>query len=260
MSTLAKSIQAGITYPSCTFCGGTLVNGSSKNSPKRKSALCQLSLYTNSSESFIVWYKKQDEPKGILWMRSCCIRKGSDENAVELISRGCRGRCSYTLKFSSSRASEEWYRLLKQESRKIPSLGDELPFSVDEGYLASLDSMLTDISPLNVLNEVLHNSDDDTENNSSLEESKESKDHIAPLQQHQRHHSPTTSPKSNKKSVKSKLINPLQGLTKNKKTSVSTISSSLSSSTVGSVNPLESIENNTPSDDYLSRWSWPMKV
>ena len=256
MSTLAKSIQAGITYPSCTFCGGTLVNSSSKNSPKRKSALCQLTLYTNSSESFIVWYKKQDEPKGILWMRSFCIRKGLDDNTVELISRGCRGRCSYTLKFSSSHASDEWYRLLKQESRKIPSLGDELPFSVDEGYLASLDSMLTDTSPLSVLNEVLYNSDDDTENN-NLEESKESKDQIAPLQQH---HSPSTSPKSHKKSVKSKLINPLQGLTKNKKVSVtSTISSSFSSSTVGSVNPLESIEN-TPPDDYLSRWSWPMKV
>ncbi len=252
MSTLAKSIHAGITYPSCTFCGGTLVNGSSKNSPKRKSALCQLTLYTNSSESFIVWYKKQDEPKGILWMRSFCIRKGLDDNTVELISRGCRGRCSYTLKFSSSHASEEWYRLLKQESRKIPSLGDELQFSVDEGYLASLDSMLTDTSPLSVLNEALYNSDDDTENN---RESKESKDQVAPLHHHQ---SPTSSLKSKNKSVKSKLISPLQGLTKHKKVSVTSISSSFSSSTVGSVNPLDCIEN-IPSDDF-SRWSWPMKV
>ena len=263
MSTLAKSIQAGITYPSCTFCGGTLVSGSSKNSPKRKSALCQLTLYTNSSESFIVWYKKQDEPKGILWMRSFCIRKGLEDNTVELISRGCRGRCSYTLKFSSSHACEEWYRLLKQESRKIPSLGDELPGSIDEGYLASLDSMLTDTSPLSVLNEVLHNSDDDTENNSNSnsnnEESRESKDQVTPLRQHRQHRSPTTSPKPKNKSVKGKLINPLQSLTKHKKVSVIPISSSFSSSTVGSVNPLDSIEN-TPPDDYLSRWSWPMKA
>lgn len=255
MSTLAKSIQASITYPSCTFCGGTLVSGHSKGSPKRKSALCQLTLYTNSSESFVVWYKKQEEPKGILWMRSFCIRKGLDQNAVELISRGCRGRCSYTLKFSSSHASDEWYRLLKQESRRIPSVGDELPSSLDEGYLASLDSMLTDTSPplMSVLNEVLHGNESDDE----------SSDKVVPL-----HTSPTSSPKSKtktpKKSMKNKLksspviCNPLQGLSKSKKV---TMSSSFSNSTVNSVNPLENIEN-TPTDaDYLSpRWSWPMKV
>ena len=257
MSTLARKVQAGITYPSCTFCGGTLVSSSSKNSPKRKSyALCQLALYTNSSESFVVWWKKQDEPKGMLWMRSCCIKKGLDENTVELISRGCRGRCSYTLKFSSSRACDEWCRLLKQESRKIPCLGDELPASLeDEGYLASLDSMLTDTSPLNVLNEVLHGSSDeeDTEN----QEETESQDQITPLQ---RHTSPTqtTTKTSKSKTVKNKLkSNPvisLQGLSsKSKKTSVIPISSSFSNSSVNSTLPLDSIEND-------ARWSWPMKA
>lgn len=263
MSTLAKSVQAGITYPSCTFCGGTLVSGSSKSSPKRKSALCQVTLYTNSSESFIVWYKKQEEPKGMLWMRSRCIRKGLDVNTVELISRGCRGRCSYTLKFSSSRVSEEWYKMLKQESRKIPCLGDELSSSLeDEGYLASLDSMLTDTSPLNVLNEVLHGSLDENE-----EDRQESQDQVAPL-----HPSPTPSPKSSpkskakspKKMIKGKLkpssviCNPLQSLSsKNRKTSVIPISTSFSNNSTLAVNPLESIEN---IGDDLSRWSWPMKV
>lgn len=270
MSTLAKSVQTSITYPSCTFCGGTLVSGSSKSSPKRKSALCQLTLYTNSSESFIVWYKKQEEPKGMLWMRSCCIRKGLNDNTVELISRGCRGRCSYTLKFSSTHASDEWYRLLKQESRKIPFLGDELPSSLDDGYMASLDSMLTDTSPLSVLNEVLHgigsSDEDDRENH------QESQDQITSLHRPSPTSSPTNSSKSKSKTVKSKLksnpviCNPLQGLSsKSKKVSVNVIpiSSSFTSSTVGSVHPLESIENNTPTDaDYLelSRWSWPMKA
>lgn len=280
MSTLAKTSQASITYPSCTFCGGTLVSGSSKGSPKRKTALCQLSLYTNSSESFIVWYKKQEEPKGILWMRSCCIRKGLDDNTVELISRGCRGRCSYTLKFSSSHASEEWYKLLKQESRKIPSLGDELPSSLDEGYMASLDLMLTDTSPLSILNEVLHGGKEDLENEEDL--STELQDQVTQLQLLS-HPSPTSSPKpspkpSPKSSPKSKtktpksktvknkksssvICNPLQGLSsKSRKTSsVIPISSSFNSSGVVVANPLDSIEN-TPSEDYLSSWSWPMKV
>jgi hypothetical protein len=265
MSTLAKAVQANITYPSCTFCGGTLVSGSSKGSPKRKSALCQLSLYTNSSESFVVWYKKLEEPKGLLWMRSCCIRKGVNENTVELISRGCRGRCSYTLKFSSLHASDEWYKLLKQESRKIPSLGDELPSSLDadEGYFASLDSMLTDTAPLNVLNEVLHGNQQDSENQ---EESRtECNDHTLSS-------SPKSSPKSTPKSKNSKsktikgtkksspvICNPLQGLSsKSRKSSVIPISSSFTNGgMVIDSNPLESIEN---SEDYLSRWSWPMKA
>lgn len=267
MSSLAKTMQASITYPSCTFCGGTLVSGSSKGSPKRKTALCQLSLYTNSSESFIVWYKKE-EPKGMLWMRTCCIRKGQNDNTVELISRGCRGRCSYTLKFSSSHASEDWYKLLKQESRKIPSLGDELPSSLDEGYMASLDSMLMDTSPLSILNEVLHGNQD-------LENQEEWRTEEQSLQLHP---TPTstppppssspprsTSPKSKTKTPKSKskVCNALQGLSsKSRKVSVIPVSSSFTGTTtnsVSSVNPLESIEN---SDHYLSvpRWSWPREI
>lgn len=279
MSVLAKRVQVSLTYPSCTFCGGTLVGSSSKSSPKRKSALCQLSLYTNSSESFIVWCKKQDEPKGMLWMRSCCVRKGLDENAVELISRGCRGRCSYTLKFSSTHASDEWYKLLKQESRKIPYLGDELPASSgglvdDQSYMASLalDSMLTDTSPLSVLNEVLHGGSSGEEDDSENQE--ESQDQVTPLALHTTQTTApntitTSSSKSSKtpksKTVKSKLkSNPvisLQGLSaKSRKSSVIPIcSSSLSNSTVSSFHPLDSIEN-TSNDDYLSRWSWPMKA
>ncbi len=258
LSTLMKSIQGNITYPSCTFCGGTLTSSSSRGSPKRKSAICQLSLYTNSSESFIVWYKKQDEPKGMLWMRTCCVRKGDLDNSVELISRCCRGRCSYTLKFSSNSVSEEWYKLLKQESRKIPSFGDELPSSLMEeetGYQASLDYVLTDITPLRVLNEVLHGNDEERAN-----EEKDAPDS-------QSDGSPTSSPKlkskKSTKAVKHKrksspvICNPLQGLSaKTKKTIPS--SSSLSGTSLYSVNT-DNIENNQDSD-YLSRWSWPVKV
>lgn len=260
MSSLAKTVQANITYPSCTFCGGTLVSGASKSSPKRKTALCQLSLYTNSSESFVVWCKKE-EPKGMLWMRTCCITKGQNGNTVELISRGCRGRCSYTLKFSSSRVSEDWYKLLKQESRKIPSLGDELPCSLDEGYMASLDSMLMDTSPLSVLNEVLHG-DQESENQEELRtDSPQEQQQLQPPSQTSITPPPlSSSPKSKSKTPKSKskICNPLQGLSKSRKTSSSVIpiSSSFSntSSVTSSLNPLDSIENTDP---YLPRWSWP---
>lgn len=273
MSTLAKTMQANVTYPSCTFCGGTLVSGSSKGSPKRKSALCQLSLYINSSESFIVWYKKQEEPKGLLWMRSCCVRKGLNDNTVELISRSCRGRCSYTLRFSSSHASDEWYKLLKQESRKIPSLGDELfsSLDVDEGYLASLDSMLTDTSPLSILNEVLYENHQNSENQEEMQRIEVPNDQVTTLQ-HSPTPSPKSSPKSKTKTPKSKsgrsnkksspvICNPLQGLSsKSRKVSVIPISSSYNSNNAAvesSGNPLENGTSDTPSD---TRWSWPMKV
>lgn len=270
MSTLAKSIQASITYPSCTFCGGMLIGSSSKSSPKRKSVLCQLTLYTNSSESFVVWWKKPEEPKGILWLRSCCVRKGGQENTLELISRGCRGRCSYTLRFTSSRACEEWYRLLKQESRKIPLVDDEVPSSLnaeEDSYLASLDSMLTDTSPLNVLNEVLHGSSEEEEESlgqvTSLSTTTSSQSSSAPTTKSPKTKTPKT------KSVKSKLkkksapviCNPLQGLSsKSNKKAMSTSLSSGTVAVVGSV-PLDSIENITPpTSTDLSRWSWPMKV
>lgn len=255
MSTLTKSVQANVTYPSCTFCGGMLTSTSSKGTPKRKSALCQVALYTNSSESFIVWFKKQEEPKGMLWMRTRCIRKGAEAgNAVELISRGCRGRCSYTLKFSNFLISDEWYKLLKQESRKIPSLGDELPSTLmEEGYQASLDYMLTDISPLSVLNEVLHGSSQE-----SREENKETSDKVAPINPT----SPTSSIKLKSKAPKTKLVkhkrksspvicNPLQGLSAKSKKVIIPICSSFTNSAV------DCVENNQDAD-YLSRWSWPV--
>lgn len=262
LSSLMKSVQANITYPSCTFCGGTLTSSSSRSSPKRKSAICQLTLYTNSSEAFIVWCKKQDEPKGMLWMRTCCVRKGEEsDNSVELISRGCRGRCSYTLKFSNNLVSDEWYRLLKQESRKVPSLGDELPSSLmEDGYQASLDYVLTDITPLSVLNEVLHGNYDEE----PAKDDKEGSDG------HSDTTSPTSSPKLKSKSSKSSkpvkhkrksspvICNPLQGLSAKTKKAIPT-SSSLTNTSINSVNTADSIENNQDAD-YFSRWSWPVKV
>ena len=257
MSSLMKSAQANITYPSCTFCGGMLTGTSFKSSPKRKSALYQVTLYTNSSESFIVWFKKQEEPKGMLWLRTCCVRKGADAgNTVELISRGCRGRCSYTMNFSTKLISDEWYRLLKQESRKIPSLGDELPSTLmEESCEVTLDYMLTDIAPLSFLNEVLHGSSE-----GSGEDKKEFSDKGSPL-------TPLlSSPKTKTKNSKTKplkfkrksnqvLCNSLQGLSaKSKRVSaVIPISSSLTNTA------FNSIENNQDSD-YLTRWSWPVKV
>ena len=261
LSSLLKSTQASIAYPSCSFCGGGSVT--SKGSPKRKVALCQLTLYTNTSESFVVWCKKPDEPKGMLWLGSYCIRKGQD-NAVELISRSCRGRCSYTLKFSNSPTSDEWYRLLKQESRRVPSICDELPgSSIEDDNSTSLDCILTDTSPLSVtaFSDLTSYRD---------ENSDELRDTLDPIT------TPTAQPGSKSKSsskVKSKgsskkkqkhrvksspvLCNPLQGLgSKNKKALNSTYSSSAVSM---GFYPLDSIENNG-SDDQLSRWSWPLKA
>ena len=95
----------------------------------------------------------------MLWMRTCCVQKGMEsENTVEIISRGCRRRCSYTLTFFSNGDKEKWYRLLKQESKEIPPLGDELVsfLTEEESYRASLDHILMDVAPLSVLKEVLH--------------------------------------------------------------------------------------------------------
>ena len=255
MSSLMKSVQANITYPSCTFCGGMLTGTSSKGSPKRKSALCQVALYTNSSESFIVWFKKSEEPKGMLWMGTRCIRKGGEAgNTIELISRGCRGRCSYTLKFSTNLISDEWYRLLKQESRKIPSLGDELPSALVEGYQASLDYMLTDISPLSVLNEVLHG------NSEEREENNETSGKVAPINPTSpilklKSITPKTKAVKHKRKTSPVILNPLQGLSSKSKKVTAVISTSSSFTN----NAGHSIENNQDAD-YFSRWSWPMKV
>lgn len=254
MSSLVKTTHASITYPSCSFCGGCAIN--SKSSPKRKVALCQVSLYSNLSDSFIVWYKKQEEPKGMLWLHSCLIRRG--DNCVELISRGCRGRCSYTLKLSSVSANEEWYRSLKLESRKTSTVGDDFTNESVDGQgscsdLTSLDSMLTDISPLSSINELSNYSDSDE---NSDDGSVISTTPVAP--------STNSKSKSKKKSrsnpskvkVKSVFSNPFHGLGRSRKTSQPTLSSSVSISTAPLA--LESIENSnqpTPDADHWGRWS-----
>jgi len=249
MSTAVKSTQTSITYPSCTFCGGSL-----KGSPKRKVTLCQLTLYTNSSEPFVVWFKKQDEPKGLLWLRSCCVIKGQ-ESTIELISRGCRGRCSYTLKFAAQSVSDEWYRMLKQESRRMPTIGDEL-LSDMECDSAPLDSILTE----EMLLPRRHVYSENDENDEA-----ESPDVLArPLIP-----SSIITPPSPKfkltKAVKPKhkvkstrvLCNPLQGLTFGSRKISLPVSTSYTCTTTP-IMPLESIEN-TP-EDQVSRWSWPLRA
>jgi len=244
MSTMVKSTQTSITYPSCTFCGGSL---SSKGSPKRKVLFCQLTLYTNPSESFIVWFKKQEEPKGLLWLRSCCVRK-EQANTIELISRGCRGRCSYTLKFAAPSVTDEWYRMLKQESRRMPTVGDELSSDV-ECDSAPLDSILAEMTP--PLVQVYSENDEDGE--------AEPTDTLTPITV-----TPTTSKSKPLKTVKPKhkvkstrvFCNPLQGLTFGHRKISLPANSSYASTTA--IVPLESIENTT--DDQVSRWSWPLKA
>lgn len=269
LSSLVKSTQANITYPRCSFCGGGSV--SSKGSPKRKAALCQLTLYTNSSESFVVWYKKQDEPKGMLWLGSYCIRKGQD-GAIELISRSCRGRCSYTLKFSATLASEEWYRLLKQESRRAPSICDELPISsIEAGNSTSLDCILTDTSPLSISTAFSDLARDENEENG--DELRDTLEPITPptvVQPFTKSKS-SSKVKSKKNSPKSKskhriksapvMCNPLQGFgsKNNKKSSPIPLSATYSSSVSMGLYPLDPIEDHG-SDDQLSRWSWPLKA
>lgn len=268
LSSLVKSTQANITYPRCSFCGGGSV--SSKGSPKRKAALCQLTLYTNSSESFVVWYKKQDEPKGMLWLGSYCIRKGQD-GAIELISRSCRGRCSYTLKFSATLVSEEWYRLLKQESRRAPSICDELPISsIEAGNSTSLDCILTDTSPLSISTAFSDLARDENEENG--DELRDTLEPITPptvVQPFTKSKS-SSKVKSKKNSPKSKskhriksapvMCNPLQGFgSKNNKSSPIPLSATYSSSVSMGLYPLDPIEDHG-SDDQLSRWSWPLKA
>ena len=264
LSSLVKSTQASITYPSCSFCGGALV--SSKGSPKRKVALCTLTLYTNTSESFVVWYKKQEEPKGMLWLGSYCVRKGQ-ENAIEFISRSCRGRCSYTLKFSTAATSDDWYRLLKQESRKVPTICDELPGSVagEDDSVTSLDCILTDSSPLSVtpFSELISYRDESEDNGDELRDTLEP---ITPpaVQTGSKSKSPKVKSKGKSKKTKQRvkstpvLCNPLHSLGgRNKKTLGSTYSTS--AVTMGFC-PLDSVENGPDDQLELARWSWPLKA
>ncbi len=141
MSTMVKTAQATVTYPCCSYCGGYL-----NSSQKRKVVFGQLSLYTNPSESFIVWYKKHDEPKGLLWLRNCCIKKGHEGTEIQVITRGCRERCSYTLSFLALSTADEWYWSLKQESRRVPSIGSGI-FCEELDSASSLDSILNEVTP-----------------------------------------------------------------------------------------------------------------
>lgn len=148
MSSELKTGQVSMGYPRCTFCGG--MTPGKKSNGARKTTICQLSLYTNSSESFVVWYKKIDEPKGILWLRSCCVRRGANAEGImpiELISRGCQGRCSYTLRFSQRRTAEDWYQLLRREARRNDPMDCDDPFNSSESgdECNPLQSILSDI-------------------------------------------------------------------------------------------------------------------
>ena len=130
LSTMVKCDQVTLLYPSCPFCKcrkGT--------TSKRKAGLYQISLYTNSSEAFIVWYKRS-KPKGILWMHSCSVVRGHDGN-IELVSRSCKGCCSYVLKFSAPTQTEDWYEVLRKEVAQPGMQSDP-----DCGY-ASSDSILS---------------------------------------------------------------------------------------------------------------------
>ena len=246
MSTKLKSSQASVTYPCCSFCGG---NTSTKSSPKRKVLLCQLSLYVNPSESFLVWGKKQDEPKGMLWLRSCCVRKGQ-EGAIELISRGCRGRCSYTVRLTSPTVTDDWYRSLRGESRRAPSLGDDVPEEVDGRMSVCLDAILTEMAP----------------SPANFEEEDAELDRIIELQSPSTSYTPAPAPVGKKSAFKLKkskklkstpvLCKPLQGLVSIKTNCPGGVMGSYSASIL----PLEGVEDTTAlpvPDIEATRWSWP---
>lgn len=255
MSSLLRTSNSSITYPSCTFCGGSIIKP--RSSPKRKVALSQLSLYTNPSDSFIVWYKKEDEPKGMLWLSSCCVRKGQ-ENTIELISRGCRGRCSYSLKFSCLATCDEWHRLLKHEVRKSPSTGeDDFNNPMDRiSDTASLDAMLTDISPLSE-----HSNYSLSDENSDVG-SITSVNSLAQLPTSKSEAKKSSTSRSIKVDVKVKvkpvLRNPLLRFGRTKKTSRPQSGNSFSASTRSST--LGSIENTSLSSPELDWWSWPLRT
>lgn len=257
MSTKLKSTQASVTYPCCSFCGGSL---SGKGSPKRKSLLCQLSLYVNPSESFIVWGKKQDEPKGMLWLRSCCVRRGQEEGGIEMISRGCRGRCSYTIKLSTAFVADDWYRALRGESRRAPTVGDDVQLTDedDDRMSATLDAILTEMAPSTCVSDCLP---EETETGVSVEDRDGPLLRLDPLPVVS---TSKKSPKAKKTSKKLKstpvLCNPLQGLVSRKSSCPVAVVGSYSAS----IYPLslENTDTNSPSlpELEMTRWSWPQTL
>lgn len=259
MSTKLKSSQVSLTYPSCSFCGG---NTNSKGSPKRKSLLCQLSLYVNPSESFIVWGKKQDEPKGMVWLRSCCVRRGREEGAIELISRGCRGRCSYTLKLSTSFVADDWYRSLRGESRRAPTVGDDVPTDLEEDdrMSATLEAILTEMAPSTISDNFAE--DNELDGGSRLTTQLSGLVDQPPATQHSSSSSKkSTKTKKHAKKLKSSpvLCNPLQGLVSRKSTRSNV---SVVGSYSASIYPLDATEVTTPSlpELEMTRWSWPQTL
>ena len=254
MSTKLKSSHASVTYPCCSFCGG---NSSAKGSPKRKVLLCQLTLYVNPSESFVVWGKKQDEPKGMLWLRSCCVRRGQ-EGTIELISRGCRGRCSYTVRFSSASVADDWYRSLRGESRRAPTVGDDVPTDEEDGRMsATLDAILTEMAPSTISESLQVEDETDTSSISYTDTQYLTlpPQYVAPVGK-----KTSKSPKSKKSSKKLKsspvLCNPLQGLVSRKTSCPVSVSYS------ASIYPLDSGEGCTPTlpELEMTRWSWPQAL
>lgn len=257
MSTKLKNSQVSLTYPSCSFCGGGGGSGA-KGFPKRKSLLCQLSLYVNPSESFIVWGKKQDEPKGMLWLRSCCVRRGQEEGAVELISRGCRGRCSYTIKLSTSFVADEWYRSLRGESRRAPTVADDVPTDEEDDRMsATLEAILTEMTP-STTSERLHVEE---ENETTDTGSGDYLQLLDPPPAVLVNPAPSKKAKTKKHSKKIKstpvLCNPLQGLVSRKTSCPVSVAYS------ASIYPLDvTSEANTPTlpELEMTRWSWPQTL
>lgn len=256
MSTQLKSSQASLTYPSCSFCGGTT---SSKGSPKRKSLPCQLSLYVNPSESFIVWGKKTDEPKGMVWLRSCCVRRGQEEGAIELISRGCRGRCSYTIKLSTAYMADDWYRSLRLESRRAPTVGEDVSTDGDDRMSATLDAILTEMAPSTISDSVLE--EKESADTAGCKDSSQLNACVPSIQ------TPSCKKSKRKKHAKKLkstpvLCNPLQGLVSRKPSCPVAVVGSYSTS----IYPLDGTEtgSTTPSlslpELEMTRWSWPQTL
>ena len=257
MSTKLKSSQVSLTYPSCSFCCGG--GSGAKGSPKRKSLLCQLSLYVNPSESFMVWGKKQDEPKGMLWLRSCCVRRGQEAGTVELISRGCRGRCSYTIKLSTSSVADEWYRSLRAESRRAPTVADDVTTDEEDDRMsATLEAILTEMTPSATSERLQVDEEGDIVDAGNggypqLLEPPPAAVLVSPA--------PSRKAKTKKhaKKVKSSpvLCNPLQGLVSRKTSCPVSVAYS------ASIYPLDvTSEANTPTlpELEMTRWSWPQAL
>ena len=158
--------------PLCSNCG---VN---KASSKKKPGSYYLSIYTNKSEPFVVWCKKREDPKGILWLRNYAVRKSSNDcNEIELVSKGCPFKCTHKIKLANSNRTSEWYQLLRDESRRQPSISD-----VDIHSESFLDSILDNSSHRNFFGEEEDSKLDLVESDSetiSLSSSVDSEDKIS---------------------------------------------------------------------------------